>query len=225
MGYVSWANNIATEDAITVDTLRRAGAIIYAKTTMPQSGMALECVSNLYGRTLNPFNTYLTPGGSSGGEGALIACRGSILGMGTDSGGSIRAPAAFNGLYGLKGTSSRISYKGNMNNSSGMGSASSIGPMACSIRDLKLVTKVLVNDQQWLKDSSVVAKPWNENSESNETKRLSIGLIEWDESVMPHPPIRRALEMTKNRLLEAGHEGKLFPDVTDSINIHIFLIE
>lgn len=207
MGYVSWADKIAAEDAVTVDTLRRAGAIIYAKTTMPQSGMALECVSNLYGRTLNPFNTSLTPGGSSGGEGALIACRGSILGMGTDSGGSIRAPAAFNGLYGLKGTSSRISYKGNMNNSSGMGSASSIGPMAFSIRDLKLVTKVLVNDQQWLKDASVVAKPWNDILEKK--KRLSIGLIEWDGSVMPHPPIRRALEMTKNRLLEAGHEGKL----------------
>lgn len=210
MGYVSWADKIATEDAVAVDTLRRAGAIIYAKTTMPQSGMALECVSNLYGRTLSPFNTLLTPGGSSGGEGALIACRGSILGLGTDSGGSIRAPAAFNGLYGLKGTSSRISYKGNMNNSSGMGSASSIGPMAFSIRDLKLVAKVLVNDQQWMKDASVVAKPWNDNSESKEGKRLSIGLIEWDEIVMPHPPIRRALEMTKKRLLEAGHEGKSF---------------
>jgi amidase len=166
----------------------------------------LETVSNLYGRTPNPFNTSLTAGGSSGGEGALIACRGSILGIGTDSGGSIRVPAAFNGLYSLKPTNRRISYKGNMNNSPGLGSGSSIGPMAHSLRDLQLIAKVLIDDEPWLRDAAVVEKPW---IEAQAKSKFVIGLIEWDEVVMPHPPIQRAVQLSKAKIEAAGYEGKI----------------
>ncbi|PYI07908.1 general amidase [Aspergillus sclerotiicarbonarius CBS 121057] len=202
MGYVSWAENVATNDCVVVDTLRAAGAVIYAKTTMPQSGMCLETTSNLFGRTLNPFNTSLTPGGSSGGESALLACRGSILGIG----GSIRIPAAFTGLYSLKPTSRRVSYKGNMNNSSGLGISSSIGPMGHSVRDLELAMRVLVDGRHWVKDSAVFEKPWTKSILSEPARKLCIGLVEWDEQVMPHPPIRRALRITEEKLIAAGHE-------------------
>lgn len=74
--------------------------------------MHLETSSNLYGETVCPFNRNLTSGGSSGGEGALIGLRGSCLGIGTDIGGSIRSPAANNGLYGLRPSSYRLPMGG-----------------------------------------------------------------------------------------------------------------
>ncbi|KAL7893303.1 amidase family protein [Trichoderma sp. TUCIM 5745] len=208
MGYISWADQVGSEDALVVASLRKAGAIIFVKTTMPQSGMALETNSNLFGRTLNPFNILLTPGGSSGGEGALIACRGSLIGIGTDSGGSIRVPAAFNGLYGMKPTSSRVSYKGNQNNSPGLGSASSIGPLAVSIRDLKLCMKVLIDDQHWLQDGTVVEKPWQ--TLHLEGTKFNIGVIEWDGRVMPHPPIQRAVRVARANIVAAGHFARVW---------------
>ncbi|KAH8897576.1 general amidase [Thozetella sp. PMI_491] len=204
MGYVSWADCVSTEDAVVVASLRKAGAVIYVKTTMPQSGMCLETVSNLFGRTLSPFNTSLAAGGSSGGAGALTACRGSLVGIGTDSGGSIRVPAAFNGLYSLKPTKARLSYKGNANNSPGLGSGSAIGPMAHSVRDLTLITKVLLDDQPWDSDAAVVYKPWSDDQLLH--SNITIGLIEWDGVVMPHPPIRRAIKIARARLEAAGHK-------------------
>lgn len=83
---MAWADNISTEDALIVKIFREAGAVFHVKTTNPQTLMALETDSNLFGRTLNPYNKGLTSGGSSGGEAALIAMRGSCLGIGTDIG-------------------------------------------------------------------------------------------------------------------------------------------
>lgn len=78
---------IATEDAYVLQILARAGAVFHARTTEPQSTMHLETDSNLWGVTVNPYNTNLSTGGSSGGEGALIGCGGSCLGIGSDIGG------------------------------------------------------------------------------------------------------------------------------------------
>ncbi|KAF8714674.1 Amidase, partial [Rhizoctonia solani] len=90
-GFVAWAGRtIVEEDATVVWILQQAGAIIYVKTTNPQSVFAFETLSNIYGHTTNPYNRDLMPGGSSGGEAALAACCGSLLGVGTDIGGSIR---------------------------------------------------------------------------------------------------------------------------------------
>lgn len=83
---------VPTEDAHLISILRAAGAVFYAKGTQPQSIMHLETY-NFYGKTLNPFNRNLTPGGSSGGDAALVAARGAILGVTTDVGGSTRGPA------------------------------------------------------------------------------------------------------------------------------------
>jgi amidase len=86
-GYIAWWDKVASEDALTLQILRRAGAVFHARTTEPQSVMQLETDSNLYGITTNPYNRDLSAGGSSGGEGALIALGGSCLGIGTDVGG------------------------------------------------------------------------------------------------------------------------------------------
>ena len=86
-GFVSWWDVVAKADAFVLEILWNAGAVFYARTTQPQSLMHLETSSNLYGVTVNPFNRRLTAGGSSGGEGALLGCRGSCLGIGSDIGG------------------------------------------------------------------------------------------------------------------------------------------
>jgi amidase len=79
-GYVSWLVNQDEDGNCSVSgALVAAGAVLYARTTQPQSVMHLETSSNIYGVTVNPWNTDLTPGGSSGGESALLAMRGSVL--------------------------------------------------------------------------------------------------------------------------------------------------
>lgn len=87
-GYVAWYDKVADDDAHVLQILERAGAVFHARTTEPQTMMHLETDSNLYGVTVNPYNSNLSAGGSSGGEGALIALRGSCLGIGTDIGGN-----------------------------------------------------------------------------------------------------------------------------------------
>ena len=148
----------------------------------------------------------MSAGGSSGGEGALLACLGSPIGIGTDSGGSIRAPAAFNGVYALKPSSKRISYNGCQNDANGIvGVASAIGPMGRSLRDLDLMCQVLCDAEPWFKDSNIVEKPW---VCVGKFEKICVGVMWWDGMVMPHPPIRRALKIVVEGLRAAGHEGR-----------------
>ncbi|KIJ25609.1 hypothetical protein M422DRAFT_55911 [Sphaerobolus stellatus SS14] len=100
MGYVSWIGNYAEKDATLVEILYEQGAVPFVRTNIPQTLMWPETFNNVFGRTSNPANRTLTCGGSSGGEGALIAMKGSPLGVGSDIGGSVRIPANFNGLSG-----------------------------------------------------------------------------------------------------------------------------
>ncbi|KPI38100.1 putative amidase [Cyphellophora attinorum] len=204
LGMVDFADSSSSSDAVAVQSLRAAGAVVYVKTTMPQTGMALETASNLFGRTLNPFNTSLVSGGSSGGEGALNGCLGAPLGIATDIGGSIRAPAAFNGLYGIRPTSRRFSYRGNAMGFTGQAAIlSSIGPVGRSLRDIELILKIWNASEPWLVDPAVMAKLWQPVSVPSKT---TIGVMYWDEVVMPHPPMQRTLKDAVEKLKQAGHE-------------------
>lgn len=102
----------AAEDALVVRLLKEAGALPFCKTNVPQSLISFETVNNIFGRTLSPWDRERTPGGSSGGESALLASRGAPLSLGTDIGGSVRIPCGFAGLYGIKPTADRMSNKG-----------------------------------------------------------------------------------------------------------------
>jgi amidase len=86
LGFTSLANDPAVQESTLVEMLRAAGAVLYCKTNVPTAMMIAETVNNLTGRTLNPLNRSLTPGGSSGGEAALVAFMGSPLGIGSDIG-------------------------------------------------------------------------------------------------------------------------------------------
>jgi len=86
MGYISWLGKYDTEESVMVTLLRKAGAVFYVKTSVPQTLMVCETVNNIIGRTVNPRNKNWSCGGSSGGEGAMVGFRGGIIGVGTDIG-------------------------------------------------------------------------------------------------------------------------------------------
>ena len=192
-----------------------------------------ETFNNVFGRTSNPYNRSLTSGGSSGGEGALIAMKGSPLGVGSDSktlhcpafyilmlhyvvGGSIRIPSAFNGLYGLRPSYNRIPYRGSANSLEGIDSHPSVlGPMTNSMDGIKTFMKSVIGAKPWKKDPLAVNQPWKDGAydlvEYGGGKQLVFGIIWDDRTTKPHPPIIRGLEMTRDALLKAGHKGKCVP--------------
>lgn len=188
-----------------MSTLREAGAIVFVKTTMPVTGMAIETVSNLFGRTTCGFNRDLTAGGSSGGEGALVGMRGSPVGLGTDVAGSTRIPCAFNSLYGIRPSTRRLSYDGIISSRPGArGIGPAIGPMCHSVRDMELICRIATGAEPWMKDPQIIPMPWSPRPKC--PSKLSIGLLKFDGVVMPHPPILRALDEAAEKLRVAGHE-------------------
>jgi len=141
-GSFAFADNIPGEDATVVKRLLNAGAIIIGKTNLPDFALSWETDSTAYGRTNNPYDIERTAGGSSGGEAAILAAGGSALGIGTDSGGSIRLPAHYCGIAGLRTSRGLIPSTGHMPPVDGFpvlgvfANFNSIGPMARHVQDL-----------------------------------------------------------------------------------------
>ncbi|RQM07425.1 hypothetical protein DH86_00002869 [Scytalidium sp. 3C] len=218
LGYVGMAYKPAGDDAVLVQILQDLGAVVIAKTNLPQSIMRFWIFSNikkwcetesiLFGLTTNPRNPAFTPGGSTGGEGALLALKGSIVGWGTDIGGSVRIPSHINGLYGLKPTSARMPYQGVPVSTEGQEHVpSAIGPLTRSLSSLTTITKAVIDAQPWLLDPRVVPIPWrDEIYREVQSRPLVIGVMYDDGVVKPHPPIERALKELVARLKAAGHE-------------------
>ncbi|KAI0299765.1 general amidase [Multifurca ochricompacta] len=211
MGYASWVGKVAERDATLAEILVECGAVLYVRTNVPQTLMWPETYNLLFGRTVNPANRTLTCGGSSGGEGALLGVRGSILGVGSDIGGSIRIPAAMNGVYGFRPSFHRIPYDGSANSLGGQDSLPSVlGPLSTDLGGIKLFMQAVIGQRPWLKDPLSLRKHWDEDEyrliEHGGGKKLTFGILWNDGLVLPHPPIIRALEITKNTLIAAGHE-------------------
>ena len=210
-GFIAWYDQKAPDDAHILKVLWNAGCVFYARTTQPQTLMHLETSSNLYGVTVNPFNRNLTCGGSSGGEGALLALRGSCLGIGSDIGGSIRSPAADCGVYGFKPSSYRLpndGWKATMLNQEQIVAVT--GPLATSLPALSLFIKTLIAAKPWLVEPSLVPLPWRDGEShlgvtASGSKKLKIGVLWHDGVVKPHPPITWALKEVASKL--KGVEG------------------
>ncbi|KAI9698344.1 MAG: hypothetical protein M1820_007506 [Bogoriella megaspora] len=197
-GYVAYFDKFASKNALIVDILENAGAVIFARTTEPQGMMQLETDSNLYGVTVNPLNIDLSAGGSSGGEGALIGCNGSILGVGSDVGGSIRVPAAANGIYGLKPTSSRIPTMGWSSTPAGADPIQTVlGPLSTSLAGISTFMSAVLAAEPWLQEPALVPLPWRQVRLPG---KLKIGIMYDDGIVKPHPPISRMLKYLEARL-------------------------
>ncbi|TVY56326.1 Acetamidase [Lachnellula cervina] len=224
MGYVGWINTFEgrTEtgkervfESELASSLRRLGAILYVKTAVPHTLMAGETINNIITYTWNPTNRFLACGGSSGGEGALISLKGSPVGFGTDIGGSIRIPAAFNGLYGIRPSSGRLPYEGMANSMDGQNSILSVvGPLATSVGALKLVIKGVLSQEPWLHDPLVAEIPWRDEQEkavldivkAGGGGRLAFGYMKGDGAVNLHPPVRRAIDIVLKTAERLGHK-------------------
>jgi amidase len=138
------AQHVPDEDATAVARLKNAGAILLGKTNVPEMAIPYECNNPIFGRTNNPHDLRLTSGGSSGGEAAAISACLSPAGLGSDLSGSIRVPAHFCGIVGLKPTTGRVPLAGHFPPAVGPFSLGAVvGPMARHVEDLYLLLNVL----------------------------------------------------------------------------------
>ncbi|XP_042239012.1 fatty-acid amide hydrolase 2-B-like isoform X2 [Homarus americanus] len=146
-GLVVRGDVVASQDAEVVNKMKKAGAILLANTNISELGMWWESDNRVYGRTNNPYDTRRTSGGSSGGESALMCSCGTPLSLGTDTGGSIRIPAFFCGLFGHKPTSGVVSLRGcNVHFDKEWSDMQCAGPLTRHARDLMPILTVLVGE-------------------------------------------------------------------------------
>lgn len=194
------------------------GAVLYCKTNLPQSIMTGDSDNNVFGRTLNPRNTALTAGGSTGGEGALLALRGSVLGVGTDIGGSIRVPSACNGIYGFRPSVGIVPHSGvrDLTTPGTDGVRSTAGPMATSLRDVALFLKTTMQTKTWQYDSAVIPVPWTNLTPK---RRVRIGLVLDEGIYTPSPPVRRGLKKASD-LLQNSDRIEIIPLTLPNVKEH-----
>ncbi|EER43937.1 acetamidase-A [Histoplasma capsulatum var. duboisii H88] len=205
---VGWAGLIgkpAERSGSVVRLLLSLGAVLYVKTNIPQSLMMSDSYNHVFGQSVNAFNKHLISGGSSGGEGALVGAQGSIIGVGTDIGGSIRIPAALQGLYGLLPSVGRIPWeKSSMTQNYIVQPVA--GPISHTLGNIETFMKAVSSSCPWKTDPRALPIPWREELAKPPTGPLRIAFIFDDGVVKPQPPISRALRETAARLKAAGHE-------------------
>ncbi|KAG1866160.1 amidase signature domain-containing protein [Suillus subluteus] len=222
VGFTAWANNPGKKDACLVAQLRAAGAIIFVKTNVPQTMFAFECSNPLWGRTRNPWNNKYTCGGSSGGEGALLAMDGSAMGVGSDIGGNLRIPASYCGIYSLKPTAERISSIGTQGRSSTRPGfeaiRSSHGPLARSVQDCELFCKTIFGQ----KDSSHQNIPMPYQAVELSSK-LRFGYYLSDGMIETSPVCKRAVLETVSALRKQGHECIEFTSPLNTSAMEVFM--
>src|SRR5713101_3145906 len=202
------AGYVASQDAPLVSRLRAAGAIILGVTNCPELLMAWETDNLLYGRTNNPWDVSRTSGGSSGGEAAAIASGCSAGGVGSDGGGSIRVPAHFSGICGLKPTPGRIPATGHFPVSAGpFALLGVVGPMARTVGDLKVLFEVMQGPEDGDPSAAPVPVRW---PEKDDLKRLRVGYFEDDGRTPVTPETRAAVRTAAEALRRAGFQVEPF---------------
>jgi amidase len=189
-------------DAPLVSRLKAAGAILLGNTNTPEFLMAYETDNRLTGRTRNPWNLSYSAGGSSGGESAAIAAGCSAGGVGSDGGGSIRVPAHFCGICGLKPTPGRIPATGHFPPGAGAFSwIGVVGPMARTIADVRLLFEVMAGPDAGDALSSPVPL---RSHHKTELRGLRVGILESDALGVATPETRAAVERAAKLLAERG---------------------
>jgi amidase len=182
--------------------MRAAGAIALGLTNLPELCLAYESNNLVYGRTNNPYDLSRTPGGSSGGEAATIAVGGSPLGLGTDSGGSIRVPAHFCGVVGLKPTWGRVPLTGLFPPPLGISARiRHVGPLARYIEDLALTLPILAG-MDW-HDAAVIPMPLGEQ-QTGDLKALRVAYYTDNGLAAPTPETAQAVQQAARAVGDAG---------------------
>jgi Asp-tRNA(Asn)/Glu-tRNA(Gln) amidotransferase A subunit family amidase len=199
---------VASNDAVLVSRLRKAGAIVLGVSNTPELLMAWETDNLLYGKTNNPWDLSRTAGGSSGGEAAAIASGCSAGGVGSDGGGSIRVPAHFCGICGLKPTPGRVPSTGHFPVSAGpFALIGVVGPMARTVGDLQMLLEVIAGAD--LGDPMSAPVPLRRVTRED-LKGMRIGYFEDDGRTPVTPETRAAVSAAADGLRRAGFEVEPF---------------
>ncbi|KAI0076500.1 amidase signature enzyme [Panus rudis PR-1116 ss-1] len=204
IGYSAWTFKPMQKDSALVRLLKDAGAVPFVKTNIPITLLSFESTNDVFGRSTNPHGKGFAPGGSTGGEAALLAYGGSRIGIGTDVAGSVRAPAHYSGIYTIKASMHRFLKAGNPTSIPGqIGIPAVYSPMTRTLEDLETFWKAVVEMKPWEYDYSCIPLPWREVNLKD--KQLKFGVI-WDDGVVaPSPACRRALKEVVSVLQSKGH--------------------
>lgn len=216
--YKGW---VPDEDDIVVERLKAAGAVILGKTNVPEFGYSGVGHNPLGITTRNPWNLGLTPGGSSAGSGASVACGVSPFAIGSDGGGSVRIPSAHSGLYGIKASMGRVPlYPGCRDERfpgvSSWESLEHIGPMSRTVADSALMLSVIASGPD-MRDRYSIPKPdfdWNEVARPRSLKGLRVAYsADWGYAAVD-PEVRRVVgeavkvfETDLGCIVEEAHPG------------------
>ncbi|KTW25891.1 hypothetical protein T552_03165 [Pneumocystis carinii B80] len=225
LGISTFVCKPSLDDSALVKMIKNMGAVILFKTNVPQSLFTFECSNPIFGRTLNPFSSEYTCGGSSGGEAASLSSNSSALGFGSDIGGSLRIPAHYCGIYSLKPSSYRFPSKGHFGIVEGFEGIPVVsGPMTRSISDLKFITKTVLLSRPELYDFSCIPLPWKEPLQSENNLKV-FGYYFEDGFTLTSPACRRAVRMVVDSLKAAGHKVVEIrpPSSLDAVEIFIGL--
>ncbi|MFC1720717.1 Asp-tRNA(Asn)/Glu-tRNA(Gln) amidotransferase subunit GatA [Patescibacteria group bacterium] len=195
-------NYKATYDAHVIEKLKDAGAVLIGRTNMDEFAMGGSTENSAFGVTKNPHDTQRVPGGSSGGSAAALAMDGSLIALGSDTGGSIRQPASFCGVVGLKPTYGAVSRRGVM----AMGSSlDQIGPFAKTVEDAEILFDVIKGHDP--KDSTSAQDSFSDVD--GKENKMTIGVPEdfvYAEGV--DEDVKENFKQTLKKLEEAGHRVK-----------------
>jgi fatty acid amide hydrolase len=211
-GLVSHAGLKATRDAESVCRLRQAGGILLGKANVGQLAVMYETTNPLYGRTSHPGSALHSPGGSSGGDAALVAVGGAALGLGSDHGGSIRQPAHVCGIHGLKPTSGRLPLRGYFGRRLITEDQVQPGPLARYVSDLELALRVLGEGKNPDCHSAEAFAPLLDPV-LVPVDSLRIGVYQDDGIFTPSPAIRRIVREAAAVLEAQGAQVETFSPV------------
>ncbi|CAG7923647.1 unnamed protein product [Penicillium olsonii] len=203
-GWVSLIGKPSKQNCFLIDILIAQGAVPYVKTNVSQSLMMTDSYNHVFKQSLHSHNTAFTSGGSSGGEGALVGCRGSVLGIGTDIGGSVRFPANIQGLYGLFPTIPRIPLDDSGKREFLVNPAA--GPIASSLESIELFMDSLAKGRPEMYDPACSPLMWSWDLAKIPQRPLRIGYYVNDGNVRVQPPIEAAVRDVIHALKSAGHE-------------------
>ncbi len=210
VGYSRYTGNpSADKDQPMAKLLKDAGAVPFVKTNIPTTLLSFESTNDVWGQSKNPHNVKYSPGGSTGGESALLAFGGSRIGIGSDVAGSVRVPAHFAGCYSIRCSVGRFPKVGLNTSTFGQeGVPAVVSPMARTMNDLTYFTRSLLQMQPWRYDYTVHPLAWREEVEEDiqDKKRLRIGVMRTDHVVDPSPACARALEQVVGALKAEGHD-------------------
>ncbi|KZT20930.1 amidase signature enzyme [Neolentinus lepideus HHB14362 ss-1] len=205
LGYAAWVGKPAQYDSAIVRLLRDAGAVPFVKTQIPITLLSFESASDALGKTENPHKKGYSPGGSSGGEGALLAYGGSRVGIGSDVAGSLRAPSHYSGVYTIKASSTRFVRSGTATSNAGQeGVLAVYSPMARTLEDLEYFWKAIMSMNPWKYDHTVINLPWREVQLPE--KKVKFGVMWTDGVVTPSPACHRALQDVVSSLRDNGYQ-------------------